>query len=201
MRREGRTPAVIYGDKKEPLNISVTSNNINVEYNKGHMYTTLCDVDIEGEKHLVLARDVQLHPVTDIVEHADFLRVTKKTQIPVFIAVHFVGEEECPGLKEGGVLNVSRHEIELLCSAMSIPDAIEVNIANKETGDAVKLSDAILPEGVSPVIEGRDFNIASIQIPKVVSEETEEEAAEGGEAAEGDEAQDDKSEADSSSEE
>ncbi len=178
LRRAGRAPAVIYGDNKEPVKISISGNEINVEYNKGHMFTTLCDLDVEGEKNLVLARDVQLHPVTDVVEHVDFLRVTKKTKIAVNIPVHFINEDKCPSIDQKGTLNVVRHTVELLCSATSIPDSIEVSLEGKEHGDAVKLSDADMPEGSTPIISDRDFTIATLIAPKTAEQLEAEEAAE-----------------------
>ena len=187
LRREGKTPAVIYGDKKEPVKITLNQNEINVEYRRGQMYTTLCDLEVEGgDKHLVLARDVQLHPVTDVVEHVDFMRVTKKTKIAVMVPVNMVNEEESPGIQKKGVLNVVRHEVELLCSAMEIPDSIDVNLEGKEIGDSVNISDANLPEGVKPVIDDRDFTIATLIAPKKADEpeEGDEEGAEGEEGAE-----------------
>ena len=183
LRREGLTPAVIYGDKKEPVKITLSENEINVEYNKGKMFTTLCDLDVAGDKHLVLARDVQLHPVTDVVEHVDFLRVTSKTKLAVDVPVQFINEEECPSLDQKGTVNVVRHTVELVCVATSIPDYIEVDLAGKEHGDAVKISDATLPEGAKPVIDDRDFTIATLVPPKTAAEEEAEEAAI---AAEGD---------------
>lgn len=188
LRREGRIPAVIYGDKKQPVMISLDSNDANVEYNRGHMLTTLCDLDVSGDKNLVLARDVQLHPVTDKVEHIDFLRVTSKTKIAVNIPVNFLNEEDCPGLKEKGILNVIRFEVEVYCSATNIPETLDVDIATKVIGDSIKVSDASMPDGVSPVIDDRDFTIATIDAPKTIEEEEAEEA-EAAEAAEGEEAE------------
>ena len=180
LRREGRTPAVIYGDGQEPVKISLDTNTINVEYNKGQMYTTLCDLAVGGEKHLVLARDVQLHPVTDVVEHVDFLRVTDKTQIAVDVPVQFINEDKCPSLDKKGILNVVRHTVELQCIAKNIPDLIEVDVAGKEHGDAVKISDALLPKGAKPVIDDRDFTIATLVPPKTAAQlEAEESADEG----------------------
>lgn len=178
LRREGRTPAVIYGDNKAPVKISVNENEINVQYNRGHMFTMLCDLDVEGEKHLVLARDVQLHPVTDIVEHVDFLRVSAKTKIAVFVPVHFINEEKCPSIHQKGTLNVVRHEIELWCSATDIPERVDVNLEGKEHGDPVKVSSALLPKGTSPVITDRDFTIATLVAPKSAAAIEAEEAAE-----------------------
>ncbi len=177
LRREGRTPAVIYGDKKEPVKIALNQNEINVEYNKGRMFTTLCDLEVGKDKHLVLARDVQLHPVTDVVEHVDFLRVTAKTKIAVNVPVTFINEDKCPSLDQKGTLNVVRFTVELLCTATSIPDTIEVSVEGKEHGDAVKVSDANMPEGAKPVIDDRDFTIATLVPPKTAAQEEAEEAA------------------------
>ncbi len=177
LRREGQVPAVIYGDNKEPVKIALSSNAINVEFNKGHMFTNLCDLDLDGKKHLVLARDVQLHPVTDVVEHVDFLRVGPKTKIAVMVPVHFIDHDKCPGLDRKGIVNVVRHEVELWCSAMDIPEQIDVSLADKDFGDAVKISNAKLPAGVSPVITNRDFTIATIVAPKTAEQEAAEEAA------------------------
>jgi len=211
LRRDGLTPAVIYGDNKEPVTISIPSNDINVEYNKGHMFTTLCDLDVDGDKHLVLARDVQVHPVTDVVVHADFLRVNKKTKIAVAVPVELINEDKSSGMRDGGVLSVVRFEVELVCSAMEIPEVIKVDMDGKEIGDTIKISDAQLPEGVKPVIDDRDFAIANISAPKTMEDLEAEEAAadaeieaseaddeaEGaaeGEAAEGGDAEDAKEE-------
>lgn len=208
LRREGKTPAVIYGDKKPPVTIALDTNTINVEYNRGHIYTTLCDMNIEGDNHLVLARDVQLHPVTDVVEHVDFLRVTGKTKIAVNIPVHFINEDKSPGLKDGAIMNVIRYEIEMMCSATNIPDYIEVDMEGKEMGDSVTISEVTLPEGSKLVIDDRDFTIVSLQEPISAEQleaelaadvgeedfgEEDEEGAEGeeGEAAEGEEGGDD----------
>lgn len=200
LRREGKIPAVVYGDNKEPVLISLDANTANVQYNRGNMFTTLCDLNAEGDKHLVLARDIQLHPVTDNVLHIDFLRVTPKTKIAVEVPVHFINEDKSPGLLEKGSLNVVRFAVELVCAATAIPDAIEVNLEGKDHGDSVNISDATLPDGVKPVIDDRDFTIATILAPRSMEElEALEDAPEGeegeaagapeGEAAEGEAAE------------
>ena len=191
LRRENKVPAVIYGDKKEPVTISLSARDAHVEYHKGHMFTTLCDMDVEGTKHLVLCRDIQVHPVTDNVMHVDFLRVTPKTKIAVDVPVRFINEEKSPGMDAKGILNVVRYTIELLCTATNIPDEVEVNLEGKEHGDAIKVSDALLPEGSKPVIDDRDFTIATLLAPRKVEESAAEgdedageaEAAEGGDEA------------------
>ncbi|HPD83292.1 MAG TPA: 50S ribosomal protein L25/general stress protein Ctc [Alphaproteobacteria bacterium] len=185
LRREKQTPAVIYGDKKDPLTVTIDTKETNVQYNKGHMFTTLCDLDVDGKKHLVLARDVQLHPVTDNVLHVDFLRVTEKTKLKVYVPVHYINQETCPGLKAKGILSVVRHEVEIVCLAQAIPDAIEVDMSNFKIGDNIKISHASMPAGTSPAITDRDFALASISPPRIVLDD---EPAEGEEGAEGAEA-------------
>ena len=184
LRREGRVPAVVYGDGKEPVKISLSTNEATIEYRKGHMFTNICDLNLDGQDHLVLVRDVQQHPVTDFIEHIDFLRVTPKTKVAVKVPVPFINHEDSPGIFQKGVLNVVRHEVELMCSAMDIPESIDVNLAGKELGDAVKISDAVLPTGVKPVITNRDFTIATVVAPKTGPDEDEVKAAEGEAAAE-----------------
>lgn len=193
LRRENKTPAVIYGDSKAPVTIALPAKETNLEYNRGQMFTTLCDLDVDGDKHLVLARDVQVHPVTDVVQHVDFLRVTAKTKIAVDIPVQFIDEDKSPGLEEKGILNVTRYTVELYCSATNIPDQLEVSLEGKEHGDAVKMSDAKLPEGTKPIIDDRDFTIATILAPRKLEEiePAEGEAAEGEEGAEGEAAEGD----------
>jgi len=184
LRRENKVPGVIYGDGKEPVTITLPAKEVNIEYNKGHMYSTLCDLKVGGEKHMVLARDVQLHPVTDFVQHVDFLRVTKKTRLAVMVPVSFLNEEQAPFFDKKGVMNVVRHEVELLCSAVNIPEALEVDLSSFDIGDTVKISAANMPEGSSPA-DGRDVTLVTIQEPRRAAEpETTEEAA----AAEGEEA-------------
>ncbi|MCC6597921.1 MAG: 50S ribosomal protein L25/general stress protein Ctc [Alphaproteobacteria bacterium] len=183
IRRENRIPAVIYGDKKEPVLISLPAKEVNIEYNKGHMYTNLCDMDVDGQKHLVLVRDVQLHPVKDVVEHVDFMRVTAKTRIAVYVPVRFINEDKSPSIYNKGTLNIVRHEVELLCGATSIPEFIEVDIEGKAHGDAVKISNAVLPKGITPVITNRDFTIATLVAPKTAAQAEAEDAAEAPVAA------------------
>jgi len=197
LRREDRIPAVIYGDGKPPVSISLPLKEVTLEYHKGHMYTTLCDLKVESDKHLVLIRDVQVHPVTDRVLHLDFLRVTPKTKLDVQVPVHFINHDTCPGLKNKGVLNVVRHEVELKCLATSIPESVEVDLSPFDIGDAIKISDAVLPQGTVPSIKDRDFTLATILPPRLLLEEepvaeegADEDKAEGaeGDAKDGDKA-------------
>lgn len=173
LRRENRVPAVVYGDGKPPVTISLPDKETNLEYRKGHIFTSLTDLEIDGQKTLVLVRDVQLHPVTERVEHVDFLRVTPKTRISVHVPVDFLNETECQGLKDKGVLNVVHHELELLCAATDIPESVPVNLKGYEIGDAIRISAVTLPPGTELVggEEGDDFTIATIIAPRALADE------------------------------
>ena len=171
LRREKKIPGVVYGDSKEPQSIALPVKEISLEYQKGHMYTNLCDLEINGKKHLVLARDVQIHPVNDTVLHVDFLRVTPKTTITVNVPVHFLNEENCPGVKNKGSLTIVRHDLELVCLATEIPEKIDIDLTPYDIADAIKISDVKLPKGVKPAITNRDFTIATIAPPRLLLEE------------------------------
>lgn len=181
IRRENKIPAVIYGNKQDPVGITLDGKDFTLEYEKGHIFTTLAEMTIDGKKQLVLARDIQKHPVTDDIIHADFLRVSEKTRIAVDVPVHFINEDKSPALEDRGILNVVRHTIELYCRATDIPEQIEVNLEGKEYHDTVNLSDAKLPNGVDPVISDRDFTIATIVEPRQADEEDESEDVDAGE--------------------
>jgi len=179
-RRAGQVPGVIYGAKKDPSLITVEERLLSKLLYQGGFYSTLFDVKFDGKAERVLARDVQFDPVTDFPVHIDFLRVSATTSVHVDVAVHFLNEDQCKGLTEGGVLNVVRHEIELVCRADAIPQQIDIDLTGLEIGDGVHISMVKLPEGVHPAITDRDFTIATIAAPTVVREET----AEAQEAAE-----------------
>ncbi|MEC8565120.1 MAG: 50S ribosomal protein L25/general stress protein Ctc [Pseudomonadota bacterium] len=189
LRGEGRVPAVIYGEKKDPESISVAINDITKLYNTGRILSTLLDVDIDGKKHRVIARDVQLHPVRDTILHADFLRLGKGAKIAVEVPVRFLNEETCPGLKSGGVLNVVRYTVELNCPADNIPEDIELDLIEASMGDSLHISEVTLPDGCEPVISDRDFTIATIAAPAAIRSDAaeDEEGAEDPEGEEGEE--------------
>ena len=189
LRGEGRVPAVIYGEKKDPESISIAINDITKLYNTGRILSTLLDVDIDGKKHRVIARDVQLHPVRGTILHADFLRLGKGAKIAVEVPVRFLNEETCPGLKSGGVLNVVRYTVELNCPADNIPEDIELDLIEASMGDSLHISEVTLPNGCEPVISGRDFTIATIAAPAAIRSDAaeDEEGAEDPEGEEGEE--------------
>lgn len=165
LRREGRTPAVIYGDKKEPVSISLEAKELVKALNTGTFMSTIYTVVVGKTKHNVLPRDLQLHPVKDSPVHVDFLRVSAKSQIAVNVPVHFLNEEECVGLKRGGMLNVVRHEVEMNVPAGNIPEFLEIDLAKFDIGDSVHISDFVLPKGAEPTITDRDFTVATISAP------------------------------------
>ena len=161
-RREGNVPAVIYGDNKTPELIAIEYNTLWKQLIKGHFTSTAFELDVEGKKHIVLARDLQLDPVKDTPVHVDFLRVGKDGVIRVEIPVRFTNDQASPGIKRGGVLNIVRHEVEVFCPYDKIPQFFEADLTGLEIGRSIHISAIKLPEGVSPVIKNRDFTIATI---------------------------------------
>ncbi|MFS8036945.1 50S ribosomal protein L25/general stress protein Ctc [Xanthobacter sp. AM11] len=163
-RRAGRVPAVIYGEKQEPVTISLNYIEINKIIYAGHFLTTLFDIDVDGSKHRVIPRDYQLDPVKDFPIHVDFLRVSKGATVTVEVPVHFVKQEASPALKAGGTLNVVAHSVEIDCPAEAIPEAIEVDLTGADFGDSFHLSGLKLPAGVTWAGQGDD-TLATIVAP------------------------------------
>ena len=191
-RRSGRVPGVLYGDRQPPLIISIEQRALAREINKGGFTNKLLDLKIDGEIYRVLPREIQLDPVTDALTHVDFLRLAAESRVRIMAPVEFIDEEASPGRKRGGVLNVVRHEIELLCRADALPEVIVISLEGLDIGDGVHINDITLPEGARPTITDRNFTIATIAAPtvhveEVEEEEEEEEALEEGEAIPGEE--------------
>lgn len=189
VRREGRVPAVIYGDKKDPQTISMDARELMKQVQTGRFLSTLVDIDVDGTKVRTIPRDVQFDPVRDFVVHVDFLRLGKGARIAVEVAINFVGEEDSAGLKRGGVLNVVRHSVEIMCPADSIPESFDMDVSALDIGDGLHASDLSLPEGMTFTITDRDFTIATISAPSGGADE-DEDAAAAEEAAEGEEGED-----------
>ena len=180
--KKGMVPGIIYGKGSEPSKIALEDKILNKLMNSGSFYSTIIDLDIDGKVEKILPKQLQYHPVSDKLIHFDFLRVQENTKVNVEIPVEFLNQEKCPGLKKGGVLNTVRRLVELSCNASNIPSKLEFDLIDSEIGDAVKISDINLPEGVSPTITDRDFVIATLVPPTVeVETKTEEEAEEGSE--------------------
>jgi len=185
VRRNGKIPAVIYGDKKPPLAIALSYKEIYYKIHGGGFMTTIATIDVGGEKIQVLPKEYQLDPVRDFPMHVDFLRVGKDTIVTVFVPVRFINEEKSPGIKRGGVLNVVRHEVEFYCPATAIPDSITLDLDGKDIGDSLHISAVKLPEGVTPVISDRDFTIATVAGSSAMKPEPVEEGVEAAEEAAG----------------
>ncbi|MBE9554587.1 MAG: 50S ribosomal protein L25/general stress protein Ctc [Proteobacteria bacterium] len=189
VRRAGRVPAVIYGDKKDPVMVSLEPRELRKQLNTGNFFATVYSVEVaDGDNERVLPRDVQFHPVKDETMHVDFLRVSKLTRTNVMVQCNFINEEDSPGLTRGGMLNVVRHEIEVICGVDDIPSEFELDLTGLDIGDSIHASVLKLPEGVELTIADRDFTIATIAAPVLkTEEEEEEEAAAAAAAAEGEE--------------
>ena len=183
LRREGRVPAVIYGGKEEPTTIHLEEKEVVRQLMLGHFMNSIVMIDIGGDSVRTLPKDVAFHPVSDRPTHIDFLRLAKDAKIEVAIPVVFVNEDESPGLKKGGVLNVVRHELDLVCESDKIPDEIEVDVTGKEVGDSIHISEIKLPQGSESAITDRDFTIATLVAPSALKKSETEEEGEGEEVA------------------
>ena len=169
VRREGRVPAVIYGNKEEPLAIHVEEKVLMKMLHTGHFMNSVVMVDVGGKATRTLPKDVQFHPVTDRPLHVDFLRISEHAQVTVAVPIRFVDEEESRGLKRGGVLNTVRHELELTCDASEMPDEVVISLAGLDIGDSLHISAVTLPKGSASAITDRDFTIATIVAPSGMS--------------------------------
>ena len=181
--KKGFVPGIIYGKGSDPTKIAFENKALNQLMKSGSFYTKIIELEIEGKIEKILPKQLQYHPVTDKLIHFDFLRVKKDTKVTVEVPVEFLNQDICPGLKKGGVLNLVRRIIELSCNANNIPDKLQFDLEEKDIGDAIKISNIDLPEGVKPTITDRDFVIATLVPPTIeVEEETkteEEEIDEG----------------------
>ena len=173
---KGMVPGIIYGKGSEPTKIALENKLLIKLMNTGSFYSTILDIDINGKVEKILPKQLQYHPVTDKLIHFDFLRVQENTKVTVEIPIEFLNQDKCPGLKKGGVLNTVRRLVELSCNANNIPSKLEFDLINNEIGDAVKISNINLPDGVLPTITDRDFVIATL-VPPTVEVETKTEAS------------------------
>jgi len=185
-RREGRVPCIIYGNKEDSVLISIDPLELQKQLRGPGFFARVFEIEVGGEKHRVLARDLQVDPVTDRPIHVDFMRFSATTRLNIDVRVIFNNHEECPGIKRGGVLNVVRHTVEMRCKPDSIPESILVDLTGLDIGDSVHISNIELPGDVELVIADRDFTVATIAAPTLLVE-TEEEGEEGEEGIEGEE--------------
>jgi large subunit ribosomal protein L25 len=179
LRRDGRVPAVVYGEKTEPLSIHVEEKLLSKMLHTGHFMNSVVMIDFQGKPHRTLPKAVDFHPVSSRPIHVDFLRIGEHTKVHVNVPVRFDNDEESPGLKRGGVLNVVSHELELVCDAASIPNEIHIDLTGLEIGDSIHISDVKLPKGVVSAIDDRDFTVATVVAPSAMKQTEEEEAPEG----------------------
>jgi large subunit ribosomal protein L25 len=172
-------PGVIYGDKKEPVLIKMDPRPLWAELYKGGYFARQYNLEMDGETHRVMAQDVQFHPVSDAIVHVDFLRISATSRVTAEVPVRFLNEERCPGLKKGGVLNVVRHDVELVGTPDAMPSVLEIDLAGFDVGESIHFSAITLPEGVAPTITDRDFTVATVTAPSGMrseAAETEDEA-------------------------
>ncbi len=180
LRRNGRVPAVIYGDKKEPVSVHVEEKLLAKMLSTGHFMNTVVMVDAGGTPHRTLPKDVQFHPVSSRPIHVDFLRIGEHSQVNVNVPVNFTDEETSPGIKRGGVLNVVRHDLELICDAAEIPEQIEISLDGLDIGDSIHISQVKLPKGSKSAIDDRDFTVATIVAPSAMKSEEGDTSTEAG---------------------
>lgn len=171
LRREGRVPCVIYGDKKEPTQVHVEEKLLVKMLSTGHFMNSVVMVDVGGKPTRTLPKAVDFHPVTSRPIHVDFLRISEHAEVKVNVPVSFVNEDASPGIKRGGVLNVVRHDLELVCDAAHIPDQIEIDLAGLDIGDSVHISQVSLPKGVKSAIDDRDFTVVTVVAPSAMKSE------------------------------
>ena len=179
LRGKKMIPCIIYGDKKDPVPIQIDEKKLRVQINDAGFFSKQCEIKVDESVYKVLPKDIQLHPVNEKILHVDFLRVGQNTTVTLFVPVKFINENSCEGVKQGGVLNIVRHEVEIKTLVSKIPEFLEANLDGLEIGDSIHISSIKLEEGVSPTITDRDFTIATVAPPTVMKVEetvTEEEA-------------------------
>ncbi|MCC6737386.1 MAG: 50S ribosomal protein L25/general stress protein Ctc [Bauldia sp.] len=165
VRREGMIPGVVYGGDEAPVSIKLSHRDLAFKLMGGGFMTTVVTLDVDGKKVRAIPRDYQLDPVRDTPLHVDFLRVTKDSVVTVDVPVRFINEAASPGIKRGGVLNIVRHTVEVLCPVDAIPNEFVADLTGLDINDSLHISKITLPEGVRPTIRDRDFTIATIAAP------------------------------------
>ena len=165
LRNNGRVPAVVYGNKEEPTAIHIEEKMLMKALHTGHFMNSIVMIEVGGKQVRTLPKDVAFHPVTDRPLHADFLRIGEHSEVHVNVPVHFTDEDLSPGMKRGAVLNIVRHELELVCDAALIPDEISISLKGLEVGDAIHIQDVTLPAGARSGVTDRDFTIATLVAP------------------------------------
>ena len=172
-RNEGKIPAIIYGENKDPILITVDTKTIKKQIKQPGFFSRQFELKIGNDNHRVLPKDLQLHPVKETIVHLDFLRVGENTKVTVSVPVRFINENSCEGLKQGGVINIVRHDIEVRSPVNKIPEAFEVNLDGLQIGDSIHVSSIDIDKEVKLLVSDRDFTIATIAPPTVIPVEEE----------------------------
>ncbi len=176
VRRTGRLPGILYGGGDKPMLISIEDRAMRQAMHQPNFFSKPLQLKLDGKTIQALPREIQVHPITDAPIHADFMRVSPETRIRIHVPVYFENEAASPGLKRGGVLNVVRHEIEVVCTVAAIPDHFTIDLTGLDIGDSMHISTVAMPEGVKPTI-ARNFTVATVAAPTIVAVEEEKPAA------------------------
>ena len=189
-RNQGKIPGIIYGEKQDPILITVEQKKLKMAIENAGFFSKQCEIKIDNNIFKVLPKDLQLHPVKESIIHIDFLRVGENTMLTIFVPVKFINENKCDGIKQGGVLNIVRREIEVKAPIQKLPEFIEADLEGLDIGDSIHISSVKLTDEVVPTIKDRDFTIATIAQPTVMKVEEEVKADDSQEEVEGEQAKD-----------
>ena len=193
-RNQGKIPGIIYGEKKDPILITVEQKKLKMAIENAGFFSKQCEIKIDNDVFKVLPKDLQLHPVKESIIHIDFMRVGENTMLTIFVPVKFINENKCDGIKQGGVLNVVRREIEIKAPIQKLPEFIEADLEGLDIGDSIHISSVKLSDEVVPTIKDRDFTIATIAQPTVMKVEEEVKVDDAQQEVEGEQAKDSGSE-------
>ncbi|MDP3371660.1 MAG: 50S ribosomal protein L25/general stress protein Ctc [Candidatus Paracaedibacteraceae bacterium] len=162
IRRANLVPAIVYGGKSEPLMVAINEKQLNLECNQTGFFSRILTLNVNGKEQQVLAKDIQLHPVTDVPLHVDFQRVDKNSRVHVNVPINFINEDRAPGVKRGGTLNIIAHKLEIICSPVEIPEVLTIDLIKLDMGGSVTLDNVTLPANVKPANPARDHVIATL---------------------------------------
>ncbi len=176
LRRASKVPAIIYGRGKHNVVIALEESEVKKYCYKANFCSVLVDIDVSGKKYQVLPKAVQVHPVTDVVEHLDFIHVSAETEVKVTVHLHFLNEDKCIGIKRGGMINFVRRDIELMCNPKVIPHHIDIDVSNLNIGDAIHVDEVDLPKGSRPLNAKKGITLVTV-VGRVKEEEKSSDAA------------------------
>ena len=166
VRREKRVPGIVYGDTKDPFMVTICQKSLLTECSRPGFFSRIMTLNVDGKDHVVIARDIQYHTVTDMPLHIDFQRVTKNSRVVVQIPIHFINEDKSPTLKRGGTLNVIVHALDIQCSPDSIPESFTIDLSGIDGNHSITLDSLTLPHNVKAANAQRDHVLATVAISK-----------------------------------